>query len=522
MDGIELNIVVAYQYNNYGIGLKNSIPWYIPEDLKYFKLLTTPKYNEYSFVIMGSKTWDSINDKYKPLKNRINIVLSNNIEYKNKQEHKYSNLNLDGNTFKTGIYFYTLDEFIKNRVKIEEFYKNSINQFRNSNSNDYIKMMFNYYVIGGETIYEQFMNYDININIYATEIYTEKSILEYDKYIKISNTFTIEHITEFYKSDELQHYNGNSFNIWFRYIKYNNYKRFNYNYSSEILYLELMRRIIDNGQVNIDRTGIGTLSLFGEMLKYNLRDTFPISTTKKIFFRAIFEELMLYLSGKTDNKILNDKGITVWDGNTSRDFLDKRGLNHYEVGDMGQTYGFNMRHYGAKYLGCKYEYSDNYGYDQLMNVIHLIKNDPYSRRIIIDLWDPSTIDNAALPSCLCKYQFNVNVDKKELNLAIYLRSSDYFLANNWNTCTGALFVHLLCNLNDINLSPGDLTVFIADAHIYKNHIDQVKINLSRNPYPYPKLLFKCNKQDSILNFKFDDLLLLGYKSHPSIKADMAI
>ena len=302
-----------------------------------------------------------------------------------------------------------------------------------------------------------------------------------------------------------------------------------------------MKKILESGQSNNDRTGVGTLSVFGEMLKYDLRNTFPISTTKRIFFRAIFEELMLYLSGSTDNTILQDKGINVWNGNTSREFLDKRGLIDYEVGDMGQTYGFNMRHYGATYLGCKTDYPPNYGYDQLNNVIKLIKTDPCSRRIIIDLWDPSTIDKAALPSCLCKYQFNVNVEKQELNLIIYLRSSDYFLANNWNTCTGALFVHLLCNLEGINLTPGTLTVFIADAHIYKTHIEQVKQNLERTPYPFPKLLVcgnsyndnsngdsnsnsngNLNKKQNILDFTFDDLELIGYKSHPNISAQMAI
>jgi thymidylate synthase len=296
-----------------------------------------------------------------------------------------------------------------------------------------------------------------------------------------------------------------------------------------------MRNILENGQSNDDRTGVGTLSIFGEMLKYDLRDTFPISTTKRIFFRAIFEELMLYLSGKTDNSILQEKGIHVWDGNTSREFLDKRGLQNYPTGDMGETYGFNMRHYGGEYFGCNINYSlGEYGYDQLANVIHLIKNEPASRRIIIDLWNPSTVDKAALPSCLCKYQFNVNVAKKELNLAIYLRSSDYFLANNWNTCTGALLVHLLCNLEGIDLTPGELTVFIADAHIYKSHIEQVRENLERTPYPYPKLLVcggKCDgngnvdarkKKKNILEFKFEDLELIGYKAHPNIKAVMAV
>jgi len=290
----------------------------------------------------------------------------------------------------------------------------------------------------------------------------------------------------------------------------------------EMSYLELMRTILEEGTSNNDRTGVGTLSIFGSMLKYDLRNSFPLSTTKKMFFRGIFEELLFFLSGKTDNKVLQDKNIFIWDGNTTREFLDKRGLVYYEEGDMGQTYGFNFRHFGGEYKGCKVSYGENVGYDQLRNVIDLIKNDPYSRRIIIDLWDCSTLNKTALPSCLCKYQFNVNVDKKELNLAIYLRSSDYFLANSWNTCCGALFVYLLCHLEGIDLTPGELTVFIADAHLYKTHIEQVKEQISRSPFPFPKLIVKCEKKKDIMDFKYEDLSLIGYRSGAAIKAEMAV
>ena len=193
---------------------------------------------------------------------------------------------------------------------------------------------------------------------------------------------------------------------------------------------------------------------------------------------------MLYLSGQTNNKILNEKNIHIWDGNTSREFLDNRGLNHYQEGDMGETYGFNFRHYGGFYGTC----NDNYngiGFDQLEYVLYLIKNDPNSRRIIINLWNPATMNKAALPACLCFYQFYVDTKNKKLNLQIYIRSSDYFLANNWNTLTGAFLVNMICNLKDINLTPGKLTVITGDTHIYKNHIDQVNENLTRTPRHLP-------------------------------------
>ena len=186
---------------------------------------------------------------------------------------------------------------------------------------------------------------------------------------------------------------------------------------------------------------------------------------------------------------------------------------------MGETYGFNMRNYGGKYVNCKTKHTG--GFDQLKYIINEIKNNPHSRRILINLWNPSTLYNAALPSCLHQYQFYVDTKNKKLNLQIYLRSSDVFLANNWNTCTGALFVYLLCNLEDINLKPGFINVVCGDAHIYKNHIELAKQLLTRTSYPYPKLIVK-NKKKNIEDFAYEDLVLIDYKSHPNIKAPMAV
>ena len=564
----KLNLVVAYTFGNQGIGRDGSIPWNIPEDIKHFKKLTSSKYinddnmsYEFSIVIMGRKTWESIPDKYKPLSNRLNIILSNDSEYRdrsnaeyNTNEYHHNNNNDNNDKFNNsfGVYFTTWDLLFNEGGYLE--IEKSLFGDNNNNNNNNNKISISYYIIGGEQIYKKAIESNLDLTIYSTEIYTEskKPILcdiffpkidnkEMNKEMNKENNIVIINVSPFYKS--------NTQDLWFRYITYVKSSKTNIQnlikpfYSQETEYLSLMQNILENGSSNDDRTGVGTISIFGAMLKYNLQDTFPLCTTKRMFFRAIFEELMFYLSGKTDNKILQAKGIHVWDGNTSREFLDKRGLTHYEEGDMGQTYGFNYRHFGGEYKGCGFNYDNtlmeheglqpSVGYDQVANVIHLIKTEPSSRRIIIDLWDCSTVDKAALPSCLCKYQFNVNVTKKELNLAIYLRSSDYFLANNWNSCCGAMFVHLLCNLEGIDLTPGELTVFIADAHLYKTHLEQVKINLERKPFPFPKLIVKGDsygnldgnldgKKKNIMDFKFEDIELLGYKAHPNIKAEMAI
>ena len=197
--------------------------------------------------------------------------------------------------------------------------------------------------------------------------------------------FVLTDVSQFHKSNDL-HY---------RFMTYMNHDEMKSQSGDKILpwvnkeekgYLRLMKYILENGVERDDRTGTGTISSFGHQLKFNLRDTFPLSTTKRMFFRAIFEELMLYLTGKTDNKILQDKDIHIWDGNTSREFLDKRGLTQFPEGDMGATYGFNMRHYGGEYQDCHTNYGPNVGFDQLSYIIDLIKNDPTSRRIIINLW----------------------------------------------------------------------------------------------------------------------------------------
>ena len=492
------NLIVAYTFGNQGIGLKGALPWHIPADMAYFKQITSSlplsnvmtsvsaAINIKNVVVMGRKTWDSIPQRFKPLENRFNIVITNSgvthAEYADNQDN---------------VIFVNWETFAKMELSTEKYGK--------------------IFIIGGETIYTKCLELGSSKieKIYTTEIYnysgecdTSFPKFKYQSIASVSpfmqsNGYWIRHITYNVGFS----YFGGEAPCWFNGEEYN--------------YLQLMRGILDNGVSVDDRTGVGTLSRFGEMLKYNLRDTFPLTTTKRIPIRQVFEELLFYISGKTDNAILQAKNIHIWDGNTTRAFLDKRGLTHYKEGDFGETYGFNMRHYGGEYRGCEVEYGADYGYDQLANAINLIKMDPTSRRIIIDLWNPATQHKAALPSCLCKYQFNVNVTKKELNLTIYLRSSDYFLANNWNTCTGAFLVHMICNIEGVNLTPGDLTVFIADAHIYKTHIEQVKQNLERVPYPYPKLVVK-EKKANIEAFCWDDFELLGYKTHPAIKAPMAV
>ena len=483
MDLVKLNIIVAYCDKN-GIGLNNDIPWKIMGDLKHFKNITTTHGETNNIVIMGRNTWESIPHNYRPLSNRYNFVLSSKVDFID--SHKVDFI---------GTSFENIIKYINSRKDI--FYDSKI------------------FIIGGEMLYKHILDeYILNIDkLYITEIYEK---LECDRFFpKIdNNVFKIKDVSEFKKEN----------NIFFRYFTYE--KKINNDDTfinmEELNYKNMIKNILENGLKREDRTGVGTLSVFAPYsMKYDLRDTFPLCTLKRGFLRAVFEELMLYIRGQTDNNILKEKNIHIWDGNTTREFLDKRGLTHLPEGDMGETYGFNMRHYGGTYINCKSEYGKN-GFDQLKYVINEIKNNPHSRRILINLWNPKTTCNAALPSCLHQYQFYVDTEKKTLSVQIYLRSSDVFLANNWNVCTGALFVYLLCNLEDINLTPGEITMVCGDAHIYKNHIELAEKMIERESYPYPKLVV-LNKKNKIEDFMYEDIKLIGYKTHPNdLKGEMAV
>ena len=485
---MDLNIIVCHCNKN-GIGKSGSIPWRIRDDLRHFRFITTSSNDERkNVVIMGRNTWLSLPKEHRPLTGRINMVLSSKKRFEDSDKVDYIGSSLEN-----------MLEYISK----EDIYTNI-------------------YIIGGEQIYKYVLdNYESMVNnIYVTELYSNVLC---DKFFPDLN----KEVYKLTKAGDFKEESG----MTFRYLVYQNIEKLKaleykdiYINREEQQYKNLIRNILDNGQSRDDRTGVGTLSIFAPyMMKYDLSNgNFPACTLKRAFMKGIFEELMLYIRGQTDNKILNEKKVHIWDGNTTREFLDGRGLKDYPEGDMGETYGFNMRHYGGKYVNCKTKYDKNEGFDQLEYVLNEIKNNPHSRRILINLWNPKTTCNAALPSCLHQYQFYVDTKNKRLDLQIYLRSSDVFLANNWNTITGALFVHLICNLNSIKLSPGVLTVVCGDAHIYKNHIELCEKMLLRDSYPFPTLLVK-KKYDKLESFNYEDIQLVGYKAHPAdLKGEMAV
>ncbi|KAL1404584.1 hypothetical protein pipiens_018806 [Culex pipiens pipiens] len=285
----------------------------------------------------------------------------------------------------------------------------------------------------------------------------------------------------------------------------------------EMQYLELTRRIIAKGNKRLDRTGVGTLSIFGSQMRYNLRNnTLPLLTTKRVFFRGVAEELLWFIRGRTNAKDLQQKNIHIWDGNSTREFLDSAGFTDREEGDLGPVYGFQWRHFGAKYKTCDDDYTGE-GIDQLAEVINRIKTNPTDRRIIMSAWNPVDIPQMALPPCHCLAQFFVS--DGELSCQLYQRSADMGLGVPFNIASYALLTHMIAHVT--GLQPGDFVHTTGDTHVYLNHVEPLQEQLMRKPKPFPTLHFKRVVQ-SIDDFQFEDFDVRGYDPYPTIKMQMAV
>lgn len=282
-------------------------------------------------------------------------------------------------------------------------------------------------------------------------------------------------------------------------------------------YLDLISNIIKNGNKKTDRTGTGTMSMFGAQMRFNLRNgTFPLLTTKKTFWRGIAEELFWFIKGSTNANELVEKKVHIWDGNGSREFLDSLGFTDREVNDLGPVYGFQWRHFGAEYVDTKTDYTGQ-GIDQLMDVINKIKNRPDDRRIIMCAWNPADLNKMALPPCHCLVQFYVA--NGELSCQLYQRSADMGLGVPFNIASYALLTHMIAHVTD--LKPGDFVHTLGDAHVYLNHIEPLTVQLGRQPKEFPKLVIK-RKVENIEDFKFEDFAVEGYEPHPKITMDMSV
>jgi thymidylate synthase len=282
-------------------------------------------------------------------------------------------------------------------------------------------------------------------------------------------------------------------------------------------YLDLVNDILSNGTSKNDRTGTGTISKFGAQMRFSLRDdTIPLLTTKRVFWKGIVHELLWFIKGSTDNKLLQDKGVHIWDGNGSREFLDNLGFIDREEGDLGPVYGFQWRHFGAKYINSSTDYTGK-GIDQLQFIIDKLKTDPDDRRMILSAWNPNDLSDMVLPPCHLLAQFYVS--NGELSCQLYQRSADMGLGVPFNIASYALLTRMIAKVTGLKV--GDFVHTLGDAHIYKDHIDPLKVQLERTPSTFPKLKINRNV-DNIDDFTFEDFEIVDYNPQKSIKMTMSV
>lgn len=261
-------------------------------------------------------------------------------------------------------------------------------------------------------------------------------------------------------------------------------------------YHELLKHILENGVEKSDRTGVGTKSVFGYQMRFNLAEGFPLVTTKKLHLRSIIYELLWFLKGETNIKYLKDNGVTIWD-----EWAD-------DQGNLGPVYGYQWRSWPGR---------NGEKIDQITKLIDQIKKKPDSRRHIVTAWNPADVDQMALPPCHAMFQFYVADGK--LSCQLYQRSCDTFLGLPFNIASYALFTHMIAQQCDLQV--GDFVWTGGDTHIYLNHIDQANLQLTREPYSLPQLHIK-RKPSSIFDYQFEDFEILNYQFHPGIKAPIAV
>jgi len=284
----------------------------------------------------------------------------------------------------------------------------------------------------------------------------------------------------------------------------------------EYQYLQAIEQIIEKGVHQEDRTGVGTRSMFGQMMRFDLRKSFPLLTTKRVFWRGVVEELLWFVKGDTNANHLTEKGVRIWEANGSKEFLEKRGLGHREEGDLGPVYGFQWRHFGAKYVDMHTDYTAQ-GVDQLAECIRKIKEDPTDRRILLSAWNPADLHLMALPPCHMFCQFYVA--NGELSCLMYQRSCDMGLGVPFNIASYSLLTLMMAQV--CGLKPGEFVHTMGNAHVYQNHVEPLKTQLQRTPRPFPTLKVNPEVKD-IDGFQASDFELIGYNPLGKIAMEMAV
>ncbi|XVF67748.1 hypothetical protein PTKIN_Ptkin10aG0147100 [Pterospermum kingtungense] len=487
--------VVVAATKDMGIGKDGKLPWRLPSDLKFFKdvTLTTADSGKKNAVIMGRKTWESIPLQNRPLPGRLNVVLTRSGSF-------------DIATAENVVICGSLTSALELLA-----------------ASPYCLSIEKVFVIGGGQIFRESLNAAGCDAIHITEIETsiecdtfmpaiDSSVFQpwYSSFPVMENNIRYCFTTYVrVRSSAVEHPSQNSDQVLdnkldagkFEVKKFSFLPKMIFEKHEEYLYLKMVEDIISDGNLKDDRTGTGTLSKFG---------------CQKVFWRGVVEELLWFISGSTNAKVLQEKGIHIWDGNASRDFLDSIGLTDREEGDLGPVYGFQWRHFGARYTDMHADYTGQ-GFDQLLDVINKIKNNPNDRRIMLSAWNPSDLKLMALPPCHMFAQFYVA--NGELSCQMYQRSADMGLGVPFNIASYALLTCLIAHVCD--LVPGDFIHVLGDTHVYSNHVRPLQEQLLKTPKPFPILKINPEKKD-IDSFVASDFKLIGYDPHEKLEMKMAV
>lgn len=470
--------IIAAVSKNLVIGKDNQIPWNIPKDLLHFKELTKGH-----VVIMGKNTYRSIPKHHFPLKDRINIIVTNSATEKSS----------DAN-----VHFTTFDD-------LDDMMQDIKNECPGKTC----------FIIGGAMLYSAFIGKATKLHLtYIDKSYewgSSDKIVRFPSFLEYKIT---SYSNKMYSEDEKCN---------FQFITYDRVDGIVENCSSDLRYLKLVHSILLSGSFRDDRTGTGTISLFAKQLRFNIDNSVPLLTTKLVPWKSCIKELLWFMKGQTNSNILKEQGVNIWNGNTTREFLDKRGLGHYPEGDIGAGYGFQWRHFGAEYKTCNDDYTGK-GFDQLMFVISELKTNPFSRRIYLSSWNPTHMHKMALPPCHVSAQFYVDQDdegKLHLSCHMYQRSVDTFLGLPFNIFSYTTLTYILAMI--CNMKPKELIISTGDTHIYIDHLEQMKEQVARSPFLSPKLIVNERiKNIPIEEITIDDFDIIGYFHHNTLKGKMSV
>ncbi|PWZ40032.1 Bifunctional dihydrofolate reductase-thymidylate synthase [Zea mays] len=534
--------VVVAGTRDMGIGKDGVLPWKLPGDLKFFKelTLTTSDPVKKNAVIMGRKTWESIPVKSRPLPGRLNVILTRSGSF-------------DFATVENVVICGSMESALELLA-----------------STPYCLSIEKVFVIGGGQVLREYLKGPACEAIHLTDI---QSSIECDTFIppvdfsvfqpwyssfpviesNIRHSFVSfvrvrKSVAETHESNGKESTEVDTKNDKFETENFSFLPKMVYDRHEEYQYLNLVEDIIRSGAQKNDRTGTGTLSKFGCQMRFNLRKNFPLLTTKRVFWRGVVEELLWFISGSTNAKVCRTKmglvlslandliycRVATGSGRAARAAEDSEGsidekpttgdegvaaavgLAHREEGDLGPIYGFQWRHFGAEYTDMHADYTGK-GFDQLMDVIDKIKNDPDDRRIILSAWNPSDLKKMALPPCHMFAQFYV--ENGELSCQMYQRSADMGLGVPFNIASYSLLTYMIAQVCD--LSPGDFVHVIGDAHVYRNHVRALEEQIQKMPKPFPILKINPSKKD-IDSFMASDFKLVGYDPHQKIEMKMAV